>query len=93
VVNNIPLGPTTGKWSYSCLLATSEHPQTCQYAYSVASISIFAGFIVSLFQCLTLDCCGMGRLVESMFDLLACIWWFAGASTITVSRLGGWCVC
>jgi hypothetical protein len=89
------MGPTTGKWSYSCLLATTENPQTCQYAYSVASISIFVGFVISLFQCLTLDCCGMGRLVESMFDLFACMWWVAGASTVTVSRgalgwLDGW---
>lgn len=83
VVQHTPISATSGKWSYSCLLATSEHPQTCQYAYSVASISIFAGFIVSMFQCLTLDCCGMGRLVESMFDLFAAMWWIAGASTIT----------
>jgi hypothetical protein len=58
IVRATPLGPNSGKWSYACLLATSEHPQTCQYAYSVASVSIFAGFIVSMFQCLTLDCCG-----------------------------------
>ncbi|GBF96399.1 hypothetical protein Rsub_09198 [Raphidocelis subcapitata] len=83
VVRAVPLGATSAKWSYSCLLATSEHPQTCQYAYSIASVSIFAGFVVSLFQCLTLDCCGMGRVVESTFDLFAAMWWIAGASTIT----------
>jgi hypothetical protein len=64
----------------ACLAAIPPN----RYAYSVASISIFAGFVVSMFQCLTLDCCGMGRMVESLFDLLAAMWWIAGASTITV---------
>lgn len=83
IVRSVALGPTSGKWSYSCFMATDQHPSTCQYAYSVASVSIFAGFIVSLMQCLTVDCCGMGRIVESVFDSMAAIWWIAGASTLT----------
>ncbi|KAI8476762.1 MAG: hypothetical protein J3K34DRAFT_516339 [Monoraphidium minutum] len=83
VVRTVPTGRTAGKWSYSCYAATTEHPSTCQYAYSLASISIFAGFVVSLMQCLTLDCCGMGRIMESLFDGAATAWWIAGAATLT----------
>jgi hypothetical protein len=54
----------------------------CRYAYSLASISIFFCFILSLMQCLTMDCCGMGRAVEAGFDAAACAWWVAGAVTL-----------
>lgn len=28
------------------------------------------------------DCCGMGRALEAAFDLLACVWWVAGAAVL-----------
>lgn len=35
-------------------------------------------------QCLTMDCCGMGRAVEAGFDAAACVWWIAGGITLGV---------
>jgi hypothetical protein len=37
-----------------------------------------------LLQCLTMDCCGAGRLFEAMFDFVAFCWWLGGAITLTV---------
>jgi len=68
--------------SYQCLIGTNNNPSPCRYAYTLASVSIFWGFVLSLIQCLTLDCCGMGRFFELMFDVFAAIWWIAGAITL-----------
>lgn len=68
--------------STSCLAATPAFPGTCEYAYSLASVSIFFGFILSLMQCLTMDCCGMGRAIEAGFDAAAACWWIAGGITL-----------
>eukprot|EP00882_Tetradesmus_deserticola_P003267 GHRQ01003461.1.p1 GENE.GHRQ01003461.1~~GHRQ01003461.1.p1 ORF type:complete len:345 (+),score=135.24 GHRQ01003461.1:159-1193(+) len=67
---------------YVCYAAVPSQSSTCEYAYSLASISIFFCFILSLMQCLTMDCCGMGRAVEAGFDAAACAWWVAGAITL-----------
>eukprot|EP00879_Flechtneria_rotunda_P011470 GHRR01011983.1.p1 GENE.GHRR01011983.1~~GHRR01011983.1.p1 ORF type:complete len:228 (+),score=67.73 GHRR01011983.1:857-1540(+) len=55
-----------------------------RYAYSLASVSIFFCFILSLMQCLTMDCCGMGRAVEAGFDAAAAAWWIAGGITLGI---------
>lgn len=73
-----------GIMDFECFAATSAFPGTCEYAYSLASVSIFFCFILSLMQCLTMDCCGMGRAVEAGFDAAACIWWIAGGITLGV---------
>jgi hypothetical protein len=67
-----------------CFAAAAVLSFSCcfRYAYSLASISIFFCFILSLMQCLTMDCCGMGRVVEAGFDAAACAWWVAGAVTL-----------
>eukprot|EP00878_Enallax_costatus_P002205 GHUV01002376.1.p1 GENE.GHUV01002376.1~~GHUV01002376.1.p1 ORF type:complete len:348 (+),score=104.73 GHUV01002376.1:169-1212(+) len=78
---------TTGNSGFinmECFAATSAFPSTCEYAYSLASVSIFFCFILSLMQCLTMDCCGMGRAVEAGFDAAACVWWIAGGITLGV---------
>ncbi|KAF6257887.1 hypothetical protein COO60DRAFT_1175149 [Scenedesmus sp. NREL 46B-D3] len=67
---------------YVCYAAVPGQSSTCEYAYSLASISIFFCFILSLMQCLTMDCCGMGRVVEAGFDAAAFAWWVAGAITL-----------
>lgn len=69
---------------FTCFAATPAYPSTCEYAYSLASVSIFFCFILSLMQCLTMDCCGMGRAVEAGFDAAACIWWIAGGITLGI---------
>ncbi|KIY96637.1 hypothetical protein MNEG_11327 [Monoraphidium neglectum] len=63
--------------TYQCLMATDKWPGACQYAYSVASISILLNFLLSLMQCLTMDCCGMGRLLECLVDAGLIAWWMA----------------
>eukprot|EP00878_Enallax_costatus_P013080 GHUV01013668.1.p1 GENE.GHUV01013668.1~~GHUV01013668.1.p1 ORF type:complete len:388 (+),score=81.72 GHUV01013668.1:1220-2383(+) len=81
------LAATTGNSGFinmECFAATSAFPSTCEYAYSLASVSIFFCFILSLMQCLTMDCCGMGRAVEAGFDAAACVWWIAGGITLGV---------
>lgn len=47
---------------------------------------VFACFFLSLMQCLTVDCCGNGRMVETLFDFLLFMWWTAGAITLTVAK-------
>jgi hypothetical protein len=37
-------------------------------------------------SCLTVDCCGNGRMVESIFDFCMFMWWIAGAVTLTVAK-------
>ncbi|KAI8465824.1 MAG: hypothetical protein J3K34DRAFT_77711 [Monoraphidium minutum] len=69
---------------YTCLMATEKWPGACQYAYSVASISILLNFLLSLMQCLTMDCCGMGRLLECIVDAGLIAWWMAAGAR------GGW---
>jgi hypothetical protein len=32
------------------------------------------------------DCCGNGRLVETIFDFLLFMWWVGGAVTLTVAK-------
>jgi len=60
-----------------CLMSSPQWPGACYYAYVVASTSILLGFLLSLMQCLTMDCCGIGRLAEVIFDILAIAWWLA----------------
>eukprot|EP00878_Enallax_costatus_P005136 GHUV01005399.1.p1 GENE.GHUV01005399.1~~GHUV01005399.1.p1 ORF type:complete len:239 (+),score=70.30 GHUV01005399.1:93-719(+) len=69
---------------YYCLAATPAWQGTCEYAYALASTSIFFCFILSLMQCLTMDCCGMGRVLEAVFDGLMAMWWTAGTVTLAV---------
>ncbi|GBF99294.1 hypothetical protein Rsub_12054 [Raphidocelis subcapitata] len=74
--------PATGV-QYACLLATEEWPGACRYAYSVASISVLCCFLLSLMQCLTMDCCGMGRLLECLVDAGLAAWWLAAGITLS----------
>eukprot|EP00775_Hariotina_reticulata_P005079 gene5079-5320_t len=82
IVVGIPSGGQAAFWDYDCFAATPAHPATCEYGISLASVSIFFGFILSLMQCLTMDCCGMGRAIEAGFDAAAFAWWIAGAVTM-----------
>ncbi|WIA33861.1 hypothetical protein OEZ86_006965 [Tetradesmus obliquus] len=85
VRNNLSRFVSTGPGTlptYVCFAAVPGQASTCEYAYSLASISIFFCFILSLMQCLTMDCCGMGRAVEAGFDAAAFAWWVAGAVTL-----------
>ena len=42
-----------------------------------------------LMQCLTMDCCGAGRLFEALFDMVAFAWWLAVAVTLTIRCAAG----
>lgn len=94
VVSVTPAGGGAVKASYQCYMEPlggsgsimGGAGSACSYAYALASTSIFACFFLSLMQCLTVDCCGNGRMVESMFDIMLSIWWFAGAITLTVAK-------
>lgn len=73
--------------SYECLMSDSW-PGACQYAYSVASISILLCFMLSLLQCLSADCCGMGRLAECFVDAALIAWWMAAGITLGAKAAG-----
>jgi hypothetical protein len=40
--------------------------------------------VAAVLQCLTMDCCGMGRAIEAGFDAAAFAWWIAGAATMGI---------
>jgi hypothetical protein len=94
VVTVVPQQGGAVKASYQCYMEPAGGSgsviggagSSCQYAYALASTSIFACFFLSLMQCLTVDCCGNGRMVESLFDVMLSVWWIAGAITLTVAK-------
>lgn len=53
-------------------------------------VAVVLGSPVLMFmQCLTMDCCGAGRLFEALFGAVAFCWWLAGAITLIIRCAAG----
>ncbi len=54
----------------------------CTYAYSLGALGIFWTLMLAFFQCLAMECFGLGRVLELFFELLALAWWIVGGSLL-----------
>lgn len=71
---------SSAQWvSYYCFAAPAAWQGTCDVAYALAALSIFFCLVLSMMQCLHMDCCGGGRVAETIFDLLLLIEWIAAS--------------
>lgn len=58
-----------------CALWAGTGGQACVYGYTVAGVSIAAAAAISLLQCCTCDLCGLGPLLDFVFEVAAAAWW------------------
>ena len=45
------------------------------YGYTVSGVSIAAAAAISLLQCCTCDLCGLGPVLDFVFEVAAAAWW------------------
>lgn len=57
----------------------SSSTNLCTYAYVVCGVSLATSLALSIFFCLTCDCCGCGFVLEAIISGLATGWWLAAA--------------
>lgn len=72
-------------WSveYNCLWHTNGSDAVCNYGYTVAGVSMAASALLGLLQCLTLNLCGLGGVLDVALGIFGVIWWVAAAITFT----------
>jgi hypothetical protein len=51
--------------------------------YSVAGISLLVSFVISLFQCITCNCCGLGDFIDWIVAIFGVIWWAIAGGVLT----------
>mmetsp|Transcript_19629 Transcript_19629/g.43337 ORF Transcript_19629/g.43337 Transcript_19629/m.43337 type:complete len:183 (-) Transcript_19629:235-783(-) len=62
-----------------CLLADTGDDSVCNYAYAVAGLSLACNLAMSILLCFTCNLCGLGPLLETIFNGFAAVWWVIAA--------------
>jgi hypothetical protein len=65
-----------------CYLSNTLDMEVCNYTATLASVSLFATFVLGVLECVTCNACGCGQVFDAVFSVVAFAWWLTGALVV-----------